>query len=229
MAKDPDGFESWLLPQFLVDDYNDETFAEFRNTSKRNGGKKSSNSFGMDFKRDFGYEIGDYGLFGPQSDLGSPFEGSTETESDDDYYISELTQKIADSSLHESAFAFANKVVFKMLYFCISYLFIFFWKTFSWVCTKCFILSGLGFVWFTGVDAFQCYGWWVWLQSLLLPWQPQLSITASFADGDEHKQDGLGSVACGCRGDCSPENDGRSCWVSSEQQEWRVRWASQKA
>lgn len=126
MAKDPDGFESWLLPQFLVDDdNNDETFAEFRNSSRRNGGRKSSNSFGMDFKRDFGYEFGDYALFGPQSDLGSPFEGSTETESDDDDYISELTRKIAHSSLHESAFAFENKVVFKMFFF--------FWKTFPWL------------------------------------------------------------------------------------------------
>ncbi|XP_055809052.1 uncharacterized protein LOC129877560 [Solanum dulcamara] len=49
--------------------------------------------------------------FGTQSDLSSPVEsviGSVDTESDEEDYITGLTQKMAHSALHESGFGYGN-------------------------------------------------------------------------------------------------------------------------
>ncbi|KAL3531755.1 hypothetical protein ACH5RR_005276 [Cinchona calisaya] len=86
MAKDSDDLEHWLLPQFLTDD-DDDLFAQFNNSNYKNDGRNTA-------RRDFQHP------FCPQSDLSSP---STETESDDDEYITGLTQKMAHSTLYDSA------------------------------------------------------------------------------------------------------------------------------
>lgn len=113
MAKDSEDCEHWLLPQFLTDE-DDDLFAEFKNSSNKNDGRNIRSCFGRDFQHDFAYG---FGPFGPQSGLSSPVEGSTETESDDDDYITGLTQKMAHSTLQDSALASENKRVFKILCF----------------------------------------------------------------------------------------------------------------
>lgn len=114
MAKEPDDCEPWLLPQFLTDDV-DEIFAEFKNSSRNNRDirNRKKGCTGLDFQQhEFGYG---FGPFGSQSDLSSPVEGSTETESEDDDYITGLTQQLAQSTLQDSALPFEHnsKRVFK--------------------------------------------------------------------------------------------------------------------
>lgn len=84
MAKELDDGEFWLPSEFLTDD---DLLTDF----KKKGGD--------DFCRGFGNS------FGFHSDLSSPVEsvtGSTETESDEDDFISFLTQKMNYSTLNVS-------------------------------------------------------------------------------------------------------------------------------
>lgn len=101
MAKDSDDCEFWLPPQFLTDD--DELFAEFK--APKNDGRNGL-GFGADYQR--GFSCGFFG-FGPNSDLSSPVDGSTETESDEEDYITELTRQISRSTLHDSGLAYENR------------------------------------------------------------------------------------------------------------------------
>lgn len=109
MAKDSDDCEFWLPPQFLNDD--DDLFTEMK--GRRNDGRNGL-GFGGDYQR--GYSSGFYG-FGPNSDLSSPVDGSTETESDEEDYITELTRKLSRSTLLDSGLAYENrKVVWGLLF-----------------------------------------------------------------------------------------------------------------
>ncbi|KAL3536456.1 hypothetical protein ACH5RR_004917 [Cinchona calisaya] len=105
MAMESDDCEQWLLPQFLTDD-DDQLFADFKNANMKNDSRNTTKTcFGMDFLNEYGYG---FGPFGSQSDLSSPVEGSTETESDDDDFMTGLTQKLAQSTLRDSALAYEN-------------------------------------------------------------------------------------------------------------------------
>ncbi|KAL2485167.1 hypothetical protein Adt_29923 [Abeliophyllum distichum] len=91
MAEELYDGEFWLPPQFLTDD---DLLMDF----KSKGNDKFS----------FGYSGNS---FGPNSDLSSPVEsvvGSTETESDEDDYLTEVTRKLLQSTLHDSKFPLEN-------------------------------------------------------------------------------------------------------------------------
>ncbi|XP_009596622.1 uncharacterized protein LOC107810532 [Nicotiana tabacum] len=92
MEKDFDDCEFWLPPQFLTDD---DLLMDFKTHScVGEGGKDGINPFSYGFNP-----------FGSHSDLSSPVEsvvGSTETESDEDDYITGLTRKMAHSTLEEN-------------------------------------------------------------------------------------------------------------------------------
>ncbi|CAA2971507.1 uncharacterized protein LOC111369366 isoform X2 [Olea europaea var. sylvestris] len=82
----------WLPPQFLTDD---DLLMDFKN--KRN----DNFSFGFNGNS-----------FGPNSDLSSPVEsvtGSTETESDEDDYLSEVARKLLQSTLQDSKITLDNR------------------------------------------------------------------------------------------------------------------------
>lgn len=105
MDSDSDDCEHRLLPQFLTDD-DDDLFADLKTSSKKNDARNTANScFGMDSWHEFGYGLGP---LGSQSGLSSPLEGSTETESDDDDYITGLTQQLAHSTFEDSALTYEN-------------------------------------------------------------------------------------------------------------------------
>ncbi|XP_027068035.1 uncharacterized protein [Coffea arabica] len=108
MAKDSDDCEHRFLPQFLTDD-DDELFADLKTSSKKNDARNTAKScFGMDSWHEFGYGLGP---FGSQSGLSSPLEGSTETESDDDDYVTGLTQRLAHSTFEDPALTYeTNKL-----------------------------------------------------------------------------------------------------------------------
>ncbi|KAK4377512.1 hypothetical protein RND71_003808 [Anisodus tanguticus] len=95
MAKKLDDCEFCLPSQFLTDD---DLFVDF----------KVKNDVGKYLGRDFGPG---FNPFGPHSDLTSPVEsviGSVDTESDEEEYISGLTQKMAHSTLLDSGFRYSN-------------------------------------------------------------------------------------------------------------------------
>ncbi|CAI9098338.1 OLC1v1034965C1 [Oldenlandia corymbosa var. corymbosa] len=98
MTKVADEFESWLLPQFLIDD--DDVFSEWRGSEKINGGRNGvTASFGMGLNQKFG---GGFGEFGPC--------GSPEMETDDDDYVAELSRIWSNSSLRVSSTAYESKM-----------------------------------------------------------------------------------------------------------------------
>ncbi|XP_019198138.1 PREDICTED: uncharacterized protein LOC109191910 isoform X2 [Ipomoea nil] len=112
MAEELDDCEYWLPPQFLTED---DLLMDFKKAaSKGNGGNK-----GMGLGRDFGapQELG-YGGFGAflssTSDLSSPVESLTETESDEDDYITGLTRKMAQSTLHDSVYDHENTKAWRL-------------------------------------------------------------------------------------------------------------------
>lgn len=108
MAKDSDSddCEHRLLPQFLTDDDDDELFADLRTSCKKNDARNTAKTcFGMDSWHEFGYGLGP---LGSHSGLSSPLEGSTETESDDDNYITGLTQQLALSTFQDSGLTYEN-------------------------------------------------------------------------------------------------------------------------
>lgn len=84
MAQDLDYGEFWLPSEFLTDD---DLLTDFK--------KKGVDDFSCGLAKSFGFH----------SDLSSPVEsvtGSTETESDEDDFISFLTRKMNYSTLHDS-------------------------------------------------------------------------------------------------------------------------------
>ncbi|CAN4118223.1 unnamed protein product [Withania somnifera] len=92
MEEDSKNCEFWLPPQFLSDD---DIFMGFKNNSNGDG----TRSFRCDFQKEFSYG---FNMFGPHSDLSSPVEsvfGSSETESDEEDYITELTRQMAHTTL----------------------------------------------------------------------------------------------------------------------------------
>ncbi|KAL2502982.1 hypothetical protein Fot_36830 [Forsythia ovata] len=96
MAAELDDGEFWLPPQFLSDD------------DLLIGGQNKIHQT----KRTDDYSFAFGNSFGPFSDLSSPVEsvmGSTETESDEDDYMTELTRKIAQSTIQDSGYPFENK------------------------------------------------------------------------------------------------------------------------
>ncbi|KAK4419004.1 hypothetical protein Salat_2313200 [Sesamum alatum] len=89
MAQELDDGEFWLPSEFLTDD---DLLTDFK-----------TDHFKM--KRDDEFSHGFGNSFGFSSDLSSPVEsvmGSTETESDEDDFITGLTRKIAHTTLHDS-------------------------------------------------------------------------------------------------------------------------------
>lgn len=106
MAAEFDDGKFWLPPQFLTDDD-----LLISGQSKIKQTKQTE-----DFSFTFGNSIG------PFSDLSSPVEsvmGSTETESDEDDYMTELTRKMAQSTFQDFSYPVDNKQV------CISFLIFF--------------------------------------------------------------------------------------------------------
>lgn len=111
MAEELDDCEYWLPPQFLTED---DLLMDFNKAVSKDNGNN-----GMGLGRDFRVpqELG-YGGFGAgpflssTSDLSSPVESLTETESDEDDYITGLTRKMAQSTLHDSVYDHeSNKVL----------------------------------------------------------------------------------------------------------------------
>ncbi|KAJ7950232.1 TIP41-like protein [Quillaja saponaria] len=108
MAENLDDGEFWLPPKFLAD--NDELAME-----KRSNVKAKGDFFGLDtdaskalFPFEFPYGLGSVGVY---SDLSSPVEsvvGSSETESDEEEHIAELTRRMARSTL-EADLEHANR------------------------------------------------------------------------------------------------------------------------
>ncbi|CAI9783292.1 unnamed protein product [Fraxinus pennsylvanica] len=95
MAAELDEGKFWLPPQFLTDDLLIDGQNKIHQTKKTD---------------DFSFAFGN--SFGPFSDLSSPVEsvmGSTETESDEDDYMTELTRKIAQSTIQDSRYSVENK------------------------------------------------------------------------------------------------------------------------
>lgn len=107
MGEDSKECEFWLPPEFLT---GDDVFMGFKGNSKGEGNERKM-YFGCDFQNEFSYG---FNMFGPHSDLSSPVEsvvGSTETESDEEDYITELTRQMAQSTLE-------NRKVF-LLFLCL--------------------------------------------------------------------------------------------------------------
>ncbi|KAL3357029.1 hypothetical protein AABB24_017615 [Solanum stoloniferum] len=103
MGEESKECEFWLPPEFLT---GDDEFMGFKGNSKGEGNERKR-YFGCDFQNEFSYG---FNMFGPQSDLSSPVEsvvGSTETESDEEDYITELTRQMAQSTLE-------NRKVYKL-------------------------------------------------------------------------------------------------------------------
>lgn len=91
MAQELDDGEFWLPSDFLTDE---DLLTDFKPGHLR-ATKRSD-----DFSQGFGNS------FWSNSDLSSPVEsvnGSTETESDEDEFLTGLTQKMAHSTLQDSA------------------------------------------------------------------------------------------------------------------------------
>lgn len=96
MAEALDDGEFWLPPQFLTDD---DMFVEKKEIRRPNC------SDGSEMEGGFGFSP--YGSSGFSSDLSSPVEsvvGSTETESDEDEFVSVLTQQMAGLTRNELGF-----------------------------------------------------------------------------------------------------------------------------
>ncbi|CAA2972857.1 Hypothetical predicted protein [Olea europaea subsp. europaea] len=96
MAAEFDDGKFWLPPQFLTDDD-----LLISGQSKIKQTKQTE-----DFSFTFGNSIGSF------SDLSSPVEsvmGSTETESDEDDYMTELTRKMAQSTFQDFSYPVDNK------------------------------------------------------------------------------------------------------------------------
>lgn len=109
MAKNLDDYEFWLPSQFLTDDDLLMDFKDNSTVGERNDGVKY-------LGRDFQLGLNPFGL---QSDLSSPVEsavGSVDTESEEEY-ITELTRKMAHSTLHESGFGYQNTKVLLIFWF----------------------------------------------------------------------------------------------------------------
>nr|GMC74302.1 uncharacterized protein LOC109191910 isoform X2 [Ipomoea batatas] len=110
MAEELDDCEYWLPPQFLTED---DLLMDFKK------GASKGNEKGMGLGRDFGVpqELG-YGGFGAflssTSDLSSPVESLTETESDEDDFITGLTRKMAQSTLHDSVYDHENTKAWRL-------------------------------------------------------------------------------------------------------------------
>lgn len=143
MAADLVDGEFWLPAQFLTD-----------GDSLIRGQNKTRQTKKMD---DFSFAFGN--SFGPFSDLSSPVEsvtGSTETESDEDDYLTELTRKIAQSTIQDSNYPVENNKVY------ISFLFFFFLLLF--VIEKGTLIRGFNYFtgmvgfWFSTINSMQCYG-----------------------------------------------------------------------
>lgn len=103
MADSLDDGEFWLPPQFLTDD--DILMDKANNNNKnRDGGFELETEATKSF---FPFEFpSGFGSFGhSSSDLSSPVEsvvGSTETESDEEDYIADLTRQMAHSTLEDN-------------------------------------------------------------------------------------------------------------------------------
>lgn len=98
MGEDSKECDFWLPPEFLTDD---DVFMGFKSSSKGEGNERKR-YFGCDFQNEFSYG---FNMFGPQSDLSSPVEsvvGSTETESDEEDYLTELTRQMAHSTVENN-------------------------------------------------------------------------------------------------------------------------------
>ncbi|KAA8516353.1 hypothetical protein F0562_016646 [Nyssa sinensis] len=116
MADDLDDGEFWLPPQFLTDDdiLMDYSNSNTINFNKRDAfGRERDNGFCFPYEFPYGF-----GSFAPYSDLSSPVEsvvGSTETESDEEDYITGLTRKLARATLQDdlwkgdTGFAYQNQ------------------------------------------------------------------------------------------------------------------------
>ncbi|XP_052177053.1 uncharacterized protein LOC127791235 [Diospyros lotus] len=100
MAQGLDDCEFWLPPQFLTDD---DILMDFKpvNLNGKNAGSNAGSFFPFDYPSGFG-------SFGPSSEQGSSLS-STETESDEEDYLAELTRKMAHSTLQDD-FCDAQKV-----------------------------------------------------------------------------------------------------------------------
>ncbi|XVF55165.1 hypothetical protein PTKIN_Ptkin06aG0014700 [Pterospermum kingtungense] len=105
MAEVLDDGEFWLPPQFLTDD---DLFVEENNSKGKSSPKSGKDGFGFELdvsKSLFTHEFpSGFGSFGFSSDLSSPVEsvvGSTETESDEEDYLSGLTRQMAQSTLED--------------------------------------------------------------------------------------------------------------------------------
>ncbi|XP_059667879.1 uncharacterized protein LOC132313214 isoform X2 [Cornus florida] len=98
MAEDLDDGEFWLPPQILTDEDILMDYSNTHNLNKSINGDKTDSGFC--FPLDFSYGFGSSAT--PYSDLSSPVEsvvGSTETESDEEDFITGLTRKMAHSTL----------------------------------------------------------------------------------------------------------------------------------
>ncbi|KAH6762036.1 hypothetical protein C2S52_019469 [Perilla frutescens var. hirtella] len=92
MAQELDDGEFWLPSEFLTDD---DLLMDFKADYSKT---KRADDFSLGFGNSFGFN----------SDLSSPVEsvmGSTETESDEDEFISGLTRKMAHSTLQDTNFS----------------------------------------------------------------------------------------------------------------------------
>lgn len=96
MAESLDDGEFWLPPEFLTD--NDIAMEKNERDSE-----STKTLFPFEFS---------YGGFGSSSDLSSPVEsvvGSSETESDEEDYLSGLTRQMTRSTLLDDSTAFASE------------------------------------------------------------------------------------------------------------------------
>ncbi|KAM3340206.1 uncharacterized protein LOC107852917 [Capsicum annuum] len=97
MGEESPECEFWLPPQFLNDD---DMFMGFKGNSKEEENeRKRYFGFGSDFVNEFSYG---FNMFAPKSDLSSPVDslvGSSETESDEEEFFTELTRQMAHATL----------------------------------------------------------------------------------------------------------------------------------
>ena len=110
MAESLDDGEFWLPAQFLTDDDILMDKGNLKNTSNKEG-----------VTTGFGFSSHGFDLFGPPSDLSSPVEsviGSTETESDEEDYLSGLTRQIAHTALQEEFEKVDHGFVYEKLKVC---------------------------------------------------------------------------------------------------------------
>lgn len=146
MAQELDDGEFWLPSEFLTDD---DLLMDFKTDYSKS---KRADDFSLGFGSFSGFN----------SDLSSPVEsvmGSTETESDEDEFISGLTRKMAHSTINDVSLSKVSTFS-ELFLFQLEDGLIFFWNLIS------ILFVGVEAIWFAAVNSLR-------VQTRVKPEQPK--------------------------------------------------------